>query len=94
MANIFQIIVWSCITIATLIGIAAIILWSVSAKNMKKRRETMLDLQSKIKTGAKVLCANGIYGKITAVDEEKIFVEIAAHTVITVSRYAIQEIVE
>ena len=52
MANIFQIIVWSCITIATLIGIAAIILWSVSAKNMKKRREAMLDLQSKIKTGA------------------------------------------
>ena len=54
----------------------------------------MLNLQSKLKPGTKVLCANGIYGKVTAVDDDKVFVEIAAHTIVTVSRYAIQEIVE
>ena len=54
----------------------------------------MLNLQSGLKPGVQVLCANGIYGKVTAVDDDKVFVEIAAHTIVTVSRYAIQEIVE
>lgn len=94
MDDVFLIIVWTCITVATLIGIAAIILWSISAKNMKKRREDMLNLQSGLKPGVQVLCSNGIYGKVTAVDDDKVFVEIAAHTIVNVSRYAIQEIVE
>ena len=93
MQDIIQIIIWSCISIAVLIGIGAIILWSISAKNMRAQRQRMLKLQEDIKVGAQILCANGIYGKITAIQDDKLYVEIASHCIITISRYAVQEVI-
>lgn len=40
----WEVVAWTCITIAVLAGIAALILFFISAKNVKKRRLELNDL--------------------------------------------------
>ena len=39
----WEVILWTCITLAVIMGIIGMILTFVSAKNMKKRRQQMAD---------------------------------------------------
>ena len=41
-----EVIIWTCVTVAVLVGICAIVLIAMSSRNMKKNREAMRDLQS------------------------------------------------
>mgnify|MGYP000214202502 CR=1 FL=1 len=59
-----EVIIWTCVTVAVLVGICAIVLIAMSSRNMKKNREAMRDLQGAIKVGARIMFAGGIYGKI------------------------------
>lgn len=92
MNQVAEIIIWSCVTVGVLIGICAIVLSVISAKNMKKNREAMRKLQEGIKIGAKILFAGGIYGKIVRIKNDVIDVEINKSTVIQISRYSIQDV--
>ena len=47
-----EVIIWTCVTVAVLVGICAIVLIAMSSRNMKKNREAMRDLQGAIKVGA------------------------------------------
>ena len=58
-----EVIIWTCVTVAVLVGICAIVLIAMSSRNMKKNREAMRDLQGAIKVGARIMFAGGIYGK-------------------------------
>ena len=88
-----EIIIWSCVTVGVLAGIFVIILGIISARNMKKNRESMKELQNWIKPGARILFGGGIYGKIVKVKNDTIDVEINKSTVIQISRYSIQSII-
>ena len=88
-----EIIIWSCVTVGVLAGIFVIILGIISARNMKKNRESMKELQNVIKPGARILFGGGIYGKIVKVKNDTIDVEINKSTVIQISRYSIQSII-
>ncbi len=88
-----EVIIWTCVTVGVLIGIFAIVLSFISARNMKKNRETMRKLQEGIRVGARIMFGGGIYGKIVKVKNDVIDVEISKGTVIQISRYSIQEIV-
>lgn len=88
----WEVIKWTCITIAVLLCICAIAATAMSAKNMKKRREMMAELQQSIKVGATVLFAGGIYGKITKINGDVIDVEVSKGVVVQISRYSIQSI--
>ena len=91
----WEVIVWTCITIAVLMGIIAMILTIISAMNMKKRREQIGELHTTLAVGCKVMFAGGIYGKVVRMsDEEIISVEVAPKTIIEISRFAVQEIVK
>ena len=46
-----EVIIWTCVTVAVLVGICAIVLIAMSSRNMKKNREAMRDLQGAIKVG-------------------------------------------
>jgi len=95
MAINWEVILWTCITIAVLMGIFAMILTIISAVNMKKRRKEVGDLHTTLGVGSKVLFAGGIYGKVVRMsDEEIIGVEIAPKTIIEISRFAVQEIIK
>ena len=91
----WDIILWTCITIAVLMGIFAMILSIISAVNMRKRRKEIGSIHTTLGIGSKVMFAGGFYGKVVRMgDEEIIGVEIAPKTIVDVSRFAVQAIVE
>ena len=91
--NNVTVIIWTCITVAVLLGICALVLLVISSRNMKKNREAMRDLQGAIKVGARILFAGGIYGKIVRIKNDVIDVEVNKSTVIQISRYSIQNVI-
>jgi preprotein translocase subunit YajC len=92
----WEVILWTCITLAVLMGIIGLILSFISARNMKKRRNEIGNLHTSLAIGKRVLFAGGFYGKVVRMNEtdEVIGVEIAPKTIVEVSRFAVQEIVE
>ena len=89
----WEVILWTCITIAVLMGIIGLILTIISAVNMRKRRQQMADMHTTLAVGSKVMFAGGIYGKVVRMgDGEVIGVEIAPKTIIDISRFAVQAI--
>ena len=91
----WEVILWTCITIAVLMGIFGLILSIISAVNMKKRRTEIGDIHTTLAIGSKVIFAGGFVGKIVRLGEEEIIgIEIAPKTIVEVSRYAIQQIVK
>lgn len=90
----WEVIGWSCVTVGILIGICAIVLTFISSRNMKKNREAMRKLQEGIKVGARIMFAGGIYGKIVKIKDDLIDVEINKTTVVQISRYSIQNVIE
>lgn len=89
----WEVILWTCITLAVLMGIIGLILTIISSVNLRKRREQMAELHTTLAIGSKVMFAGGIYGKVVRLgEEEMIGVEIAPKTIIDISRFAIQAI--
>lgn len=88
----WEVIMWTCITIAVLVGIVAMILLFISAKNIKKRTSEIRDFHLDLKPGSKVMFCGGVYGKIVRIETDTVDVEVAKNVVLTVSRYAVQSI--
>ena len=89
----WEVILWTCVTLAVLMGIIAMILTVISAVNMKKRRKEIGDIHTTLAVGSRVMFAGGIYGKVVRMsDEEIIGVEIAPKVIIDISRFAVQSI--
>ena len=88
----WEVVIWTCITIAVLLGIGALVLLFISAKNIKKRTAELKAVLVELNPGMKIMFCGGIYGKIVSVREEQVEVDVAKNTVITISRYSIQNI--
>ena len=90
----WEVILWTCITLAVIMGVIAMILTIISAVNMRKRRKEIGDLHTTLAIGCRVMFAGGIYGKVVRMNDtdEIIGVEIAPKTVIDISRLAVQSI--
>ena len=89
----WEVIIWTCVTLAVIMGIIATILTAISAVNMKKRRKEIGDIHTTLAIGSRVMFAGGIYGKVVRLGEDEIIgVEIAPKTIIEISRFAIQAI--
>ncbi len=86
----WEVVLWTCITLAVIMGVIVLIISIISSVNMKKQREKVGKIHTELKIGSKVMFAGGIYGRIVGIEEETVNVEIAKGTVITISRYAIQ----
>ncbi|MEH2955226.1 preprotein translocase subunit YajC [Candidatus Merdisoma sp. JLR.KK011] len=90
----WEVVSWTCITLAVIMGIVGLILSFISAKNMRKRREALGEVHTELKIGSKIMFAGGIYGKVVGIEEETVNVEVAKGTVIQISRYAIQALAD
>lgn len=89
----WEVVLWTCITIAVLMGIFGLVLSVISAVNMKKRRKEVGDIHTTLAVGSKIMFAGGIYGKVVRMGEGEIIgVEVAPKTIIDISRYAVQAI--
>ena len=94
MAVNWEVIGWTCVTLAVIMGIIALILAIISAKNVRKRREELGEVHTELKIGSQIMFAGGIYGKVVGIEEETVNVEVAKGTVIRISRYAIQTLID
>ena len=92
----WEVILWTCITLAVIMGVIALVLTFISASNMRKRRKEVGDLHTTLAIGKRIMFAGGIYGKVVRMNDtdEIIGVEVAPKTVIDISRFAVQEIVD
>ena len=92
----WEVVLWTCITLAVIMGVIGLILTVISSVNMKKRRNEIGSLHTTLAIGKRVMFAGGIYGKVVRMNEtdEIIGVEIAPKTIVDISRFAVQEIVE
>ncbi|MCI9377693.1 MAG: preprotein translocase subunit YajC [Eubacterium sp.] len=90
----WEVVGWTCITLAVLFGIIGTIVAIISARNVRKRREALGEVHTELKIGSQVMFAGGIYGKVVGIEEETVNVEVAKSTVIKISRYAIQAFVD
>ena len=91
----WEVVLWTCITIAVLMGIFGLILTVISSVNMRKRRKEVGDIHTTLAVGSKVMFAGGFIGKVVRVDKDEIIgIEIAPKTVVDVSRFAVQQIIK
>ena len=89
----WEVVLWTCVTLAVIMGVIGMILTVISAVNMKKRRKEVGDIHTTLAIVSKVMFAGGIYGKVVRLGEEEVIgVEIAPKTIIDISRFAIQAI--
>lgn len=89
----WEVVLWTCITLAVLMGIISLLLTIISSVNMRKRRKVMSDIHTTLAVGSRVMFAGGIYGKVVRMGEDEVIgVEVAPKTIIDISRYAIQAI--
>ncbi|MBR3607694.1 MAG: preprotein translocase subunit YajC [Lachnospiraceae bacterium] len=90
----WEVILWTCITLAVIMGVIASIMSIMSARGMKKRREHMLELYNGLSIGSQVLFANGLYGRVVGIEEETVNIEIAKGAIVKADRFSIQSIVK
>ena len=91
----WNVILWTSITLAVIMGIIGLILSIISAVNMKKRRKEVGGIHTTLAVGSKIMFGGGIIGKVVRMGEEEIIgVEIAPRTVVDISRFAVQQILE
>ena len=93
MAINFEVILWTCVTMAVIFGIIAMILAFISAKNVRKRRKELGEVHTELRIGSQVVFAGGIYGRVVGIEADTVNIEVAKGTVIKVSRYAIQSLI-
>lgn len=89
----WEVILWTCITVGFLLAVCGIVMFILSARNMKKRRDQVANVHTTLKVGNKVLFAGGLYGRITKISkDETVDVEISKGVIVKASRYSIQSI--
>lgn len=89
----WNIILWCCITVATLLVAFVIVYYIMSARMMKKRRQQVLDINENLVPGKKIMFA-GIIGTIKEVNGELLSVEVSKGIILEVSRFAVTNIID
>ena len=86
----WEVIIWTCITLAVLMSVIGLILYAISAKNVRSKRKELGEVHTELKVGSRIMFAGGVYGKVVSIDDE----EVAPKVVITISRYAVQSLLK
>jgi preprotein translocase subunit YajC len=73
--------------------IGFLLIWLIVVRPQKKRQNQQQQLHDDLNVGDEVLTAGGIYGTVTALDEDEVTVEIAPQTEVRVARRAIAGII-
>lgn len=89
----WEVVLWTCVTLAVILGIIGLILAIISARNVRRRRNTLGEVHTELRVGSEILFGGGIYGRVVGIEDDTVNVEVAKGTVIKISRYAIQSLV-
>ncbi|MET3963666.1 preprotein translocase subunit YajC [Marmoricola sp. OAE513] len=69
--------------------VALIGLWFVMTRNTRAQQRRVAELQAEIKIGDEVIITAGIFGTVREVNDDRVELEIAEGTVITVARQVV-----
>jgi len=72
-----------------IIVIGFLLIWLIVVRPQKKRQNQQREMLNELNVGDEVLTAGGIYGTVSALDEDEVTVEIAPNTEVRVARRAI-----
>ena len=72
-----------------IIIIAFLLLWLIVVRPQRKRQTQQQQMLQELQIGDEVLTAGGIYGTVTALDEDRVTVEVAPNLEVQVARRAI-----
>jgi preprotein translocase subunit YajC len=72
-----------------IIVIGFLLIWLIVVRPQKKRQNAQQQMLQELNVGDEVLTAGGIYGTVSAIDEDEVTVEIAPNTEVRVARRAI-----
>ena len=73
----WEVILWTCVTMAVIFGIIAMILAFISAKNVRKRRKELGEVHTELRIGSQVVFAGGIYGRVVGIEADTVNIEVA-----------------
>jgi len=81
-------------TVLMVAVLAVLVIFMV--RNGRKRQKDALELQKRVVAGAEVMTSFGVYAKVASIDEEnnKVVLEIAPKSTMTVARQAVVRVVE
>ena len=71
----------------------ALLFWFFILRPQRRRSQQQAALWSGLEPGTEVITTGGIYGRVTAVDEDAVHLEVAPQTVVRVDRRAIARLV-
>lgn len=72
-----------------IVVIGGLLLWLIVVRPQKRRQTKQQQMLEELNVGDEVLTAGGIYGTVSALDENEVTVEIAPQTQVRVARRAI-----
>lgn len=87
-------ILYTSIALIIIILLITGVIYVVNIKNLKKQKDHFKNVHQSIQIGAKVEVLNGIYGKVTGINEETIDLKVKSGAIVEVSRYAITKIIK
>ena len=58
----WEVIIWTCITLAVLMSVIGLILYAISAKNVRSKRKELGEVHTELKVGSRIMFAGGVYG--------------------------------
>lgn len=88
----WEVILWTSITLVLIIGFVGIVFYFISAVNIRKRRDSLEKVHTELHVGSQIIFGGGIYGRVVGIDADTVNVEVSKNTVIKISRYAIQSL--
>lgn len=84
----------SSIVLLLLIVLIVIVYYVVSRKGIASRKNHFEKLHTSLEKGQTVIFSNGIYGNVLSVSKDTVDVQVKSGAVLTVSRFAVSEIVK
>ncbi|HJB24679.1 MAG TPA: preprotein translocase subunit YajC [Candidatus Jeotgalibaca pullicola] len=84
----------SSVVLLVLIILIVIVYYFISKKGMSSRKTHFEDLHNSLAKGQAVIFSNGIYGLVQSVEKDTVDIQVKSGAIMTVSRYAISEIVK
>lgn len=65
----WEVIIWTCITLAVIMSVIGLILYAISAKNVRSKRKELGEVHTELKVGSRIMFAGGVYGKVVLIKQ-------------------------
>ena len=76
-----------------ILGIA-LLFWFMIVRPQQKQRKAVQSMQASLEPGNEVMLTSGVYGTISRIEDEKIWVDVAAGVTLTVAKGAVGQVVQ